>query len=78
MRTMKIRETGRVWYADDLSNGIGCDDVVTFKGSFQLFYDKYLGFQLSLSEHKTHWKTIFKSLKEQGMYRVNLIISDNN
>jgi transposase-like protein len=37
-----------------------------------------LGVSASLSEHETHWKAFFKSLKDRGLNGVKLVISDDH
>ena len=62
----KVREAGQVRDAAVLvATGI------TPEGESQIF-----GVSASLSEHKAHWKTFLKSLKDRGMNGVRLVISD--
>ena len=37
-----------------------------------------LGVSVSLSEHETHWKAFLKSLKDRGLYGMELVISDDH
>ena len=64
----KVREAGQVRDAAVLvATGI------TPEGERQV-----LGVSVSLSEHETHWKTFFKSLRDRGMNGVKLVISDDH
>jgi putative transposase len=64
----KVREAGQVRDAAVLvATGI------TPEGERQV-----LGVSVSLSEHETHWKTFFKSLKDRGLNGVKLVISDDH
>ena len=67
-RYEKVREAGQVRDAAVLvASGI------TPGGERQI-----LGVSVSLSEHETHWKTFFKSLKDRGLNGVKLVISDDH
>lgn len=67
-RYEKVRESGQVRDAAVLvASGI------TPKGERQV-----LGVSVSLSEHETHWKAFLKSLKDQGLNGMKLIISDDH
>ena len=64
----KVREAGQVRDAAVLvATGI------TPEGERQV-----LGVSASLSEHETHWKIFFKSLKDRGLNGVKLVISDDH
>jgi len=64
----KVREVGQVRDAAVLvATGI------TPEGERQV-----LGVSVSLSEHETHWRTFFKSLKDRGLNGVKLVISDDH
>lgn len=64
----KVREAGQVRDAAVLV-AIG----ITPEGERQV-----LGVSASLSEHETHWKIFFKSLKDRGLNGVKLVISDDH
>lgn len=67
-RYEKVRQSGQIRDAAVLV-AIGIDA----EGHRQV-----LGVSVSLSEHETHWKAFLKSLKERGMFGVQLVISDDH
>ena len=64
----KVREAGQVRDAAVL-----VATSITPEGERQV-----LGVSASLSEHETHWKIFFKSLKDRGLNGVKLVISDDH
>ncbi len=64
----KVREAGQVRDAAVL-----VATSITPEGDRQV-----LGVSASLSEHETHWKIFFKSLKDRGLNGVKLVISDDH